>query len=60
MGTWAFQGLTSASSAHSQQRSKSEMLSRKNFATGVPAVSMDELAAFADSYGPRSRRADGM
>ena len=35
------------------------MLSRKNFATGVPAVSMDELAAFADSYGPRSRRADG-
>lgn len=44
---------------HSQQRSKSEMLSRKNFATGVPAVSMDELAAFADSYGQRSRRADG-
>ncbi|XP_029086568.1 immunoglobulin-like domain-containing receptor 2 isoform X1 [Monodon monoceros] len=44
---------------HSQQRSKSEMLSRKNFATGIPAVSMDELAAFADSYGPRSRRADG-
>ncbi|XP_015347125.1 immunoglobulin-like domain-containing receptor 2, partial [Marmota marmota marmota] len=26
---------------HSQQRSKSEMLSRKNFAPGVPAVSMD-------------------
>uniref|UniRef100_A0A8C5XRV0 Immunoglobulin like domain containing receptor 2 n=1 Tax=Microcebus murinus TaxID=30608 RepID=A0A8C5XRV0_MICMU len=44
---------------HSQQRSKSEMLSRKNFATGVPAVSMDELAAFADSYGQRPRRADG-
>ncbi|XP_030158341.1 immunoglobulin-like domain-containing receptor 2 isoform X4 [Lynx canadensis] len=44
---------------HSQQRSKSEMLSRKNFAAGVPAVSMDELAAFADSYGARSRRADG-
>ncbi|KAM5293594.1 immunoglobulin-like domain-containing receptor 2 isoform 4-T4 [Glossophaga mutica] len=44
---------------HSQQRSKSEMLSRKSFATGVPAVSMDELAAFADSYGARSRRADG-
>uniref|UniRef100_A0A8C6E2S2 Immunoglobulin like domain containing receptor 2 n=1 Tax=Moschus moschiferus TaxID=68415 RepID=A0A8C6E2S2_MOSMO len=44
---------------HSQQRSKSEMLSRKSFAAGVPAVSMDELAAFADSYGPRSRRADG-
>ncbi|XP_066117141.1 immunoglobulin-like domain-containing receptor 2 isoform X3 [Saccopteryx bilineata] len=43
---------------HSQQRSKSEMLSRKSFATGVPAVSMDELAAFADSYGARSRRAD--
>uniref|UniRef100_A0A8P0NWP6 Immunoglobulin like domain containing receptor 2 n=1 Tax=Canis lupus familiaris TaxID=9615 RepID=A0A8P0NWP6_CANLF len=43
----------------SQQRSKSEMLSRKNFAAGVPAVSMDELAAFADSYGARSRRADG-
>lgn len=35
------------------------MLSRKNFATGVPAVSMDELAAFADSYGPRARRAEG-
>lgn len=35
------------------------MLSRKNFAAGVPAVSMDELAAFADSYGSRSRRADG-
>ncbi|XP_057625430.1 immunoglobulin-like domain-containing receptor 2 isoform X6 [Chionomys nivalis] len=44
---------------HSQPRSKSEMLSRKNFATGVPAVSMDELAAFADSYGQRSRRANG-
>uniref|UniRef100_A0A0D9REH8 Immunoglobulin like domain containing receptor 2 n=1 Tax=Chlorocebus sabaeus TaxID=60711 RepID=A0A0D9REH8_CHLSB len=44
---------------HSQPRSKSEMLSRKNFATGVPAVSMDELAAFADSYGQRPRRADG-
>ncbi|XP_039737484.1 immunoglobulin-like domain-containing receptor 2 isoform X2 [Pteropus medius] len=44
---------------HSQQRSKSEMLSRKSFATGVPAVSMDELAAFADSYGPRARRGDG-
>ncbi|XP_032173109.1 immunoglobulin-like domain-containing receptor 2 isoform X3 [Mustela erminea] len=43
----------------SQQRSKSEMLSRKNFAAGVPAVSMDELAAFADSYAARSRRADG-
>uniref|UniRef100_A0A2K6MQN2 Immunoglobulin like domain containing receptor 2 n=1 Tax=Rhinopithecus bieti TaxID=61621 RepID=A0A2K6MQN2_RHIBE len=44
---------------HSQPRSKSEMLSRKNFATGVPAVSMDELAAFADSYGQRPRRAEG-
>ncbi|XP_012877235.1 PREDICTED: immunoglobulin-like domain-containing receptor 2 [Dipodomys ordii] len=44
---------------HSQQRSKSEMLSRKNFATGVPAVSMDELADFADSYGQRPRRANG-
>nr|XP_058166048.1 immunoglobulin-like domain-containing receptor 2 isoform X5 [Dasypus novemcinctus] len=44
---------------HSQQRSKSEMLSRKNFATGVPAVSMDELVAFADSYGQRPRRAEG-
>uniref|UniRef100_A0A2K5EJ06 Immunoglobulin like domain containing receptor 2 n=1 Tax=Aotus nancymaae TaxID=37293 RepID=A0A2K5EJ06_AOTNA len=44
---------------HSQPRSKSEMLSRKNFATGVPAVSMDELAAFADSYGQRPRRGDG-
>ncbi|XP_023562089.1 immunoglobulin-like domain-containing receptor 2 [Octodon degus] len=43
---------------HSQQRCKSEMLSRKSFAGGVPAVSMDELAAFADSYGPRPRRAD--
>uniref|UniRef100_A0A286XPW5 Immunoglobulin like domain containing receptor 2 n=1 Tax=Cavia porcellus TaxID=10141 RepID=A0A286XPW5_CAVPO len=37
---------------HSQQRCKSEMLSRKSFSGGVPAVSMDELAAFADSYGP--------
>uniref|UniRef100_A0A8C9HF43 Immunoglobulin like domain containing receptor 2 n=1 Tax=Piliocolobus tephrosceles TaxID=591936 RepID=A0A8C9HF43_9PRIM len=44
---------------HSQPRSKSEMLSRKNFATGVPAVSMDELAAFADSYGQRPHRAEG-
>ncbi|XP_063109668.1 immunoglobulin-like domain-containing receptor 2 isoform X3 [Cavia porcellus] len=44
---------------HSQQRCKSEMLSRKSFSGGVPAVSMDELAAFADSYGPRPRRADG-
>ncbi|XP_074246131.1 immunoglobulin-like domain-containing receptor 2 isoform X4 [Saimiri boliviensis] len=44
---------------HSQPRSKSEMLSRKNFATGVPAVSMDELAAFADSYGQRPRHGDG-
>ncbi|XP_058396139.1 immunoglobulin-like domain-containing receptor 2 isoform X3 [Diceros bicornis minor] len=44
---------------HSQQRSKSEMLARKNFAAGVPAVSMDELAAFADSYGQRTRRAEG-
>ncbi|KAM8817391.1 immunoglobulin-like domain-containing receptor 2 isoform 3-T3 [Rhynchonycteris naso] len=43
---------------HSQQRSKSEMLSRKSFATGVPAVSMEELAAFADSFSARSRRAD--
>ncbi|KAM5237417.1 immunoglobulin-like domain-containing receptor 2 [Ctenodactylus gundi] len=44
---------------HSQQRSKSEMLSRKSFLSGVPAVSMDELAALPDSYGPRPRRADG-
>ncbi|XP_074854182.1 immunoglobulin-like domain-containing receptor 2 isoform X3 [Carettochelys insculpta] len=44
---------------HSQQRSKSEMLSRKNFSVGVPAVSMDELAAFAESYSQRSRRTDG-
>ncbi|XP_051854994.1 immunoglobulin-like domain-containing receptor 2 isoform X1 [Antechinus flavipes] len=44
---------------HSQQRSKSEMLSRKNFAMGMPAVSMDELAAFADSYGQRSHRGEG-
>ncbi|XP_059321791.1 immunoglobulin-like domain-containing receptor 2 isoform X8 [Ammospiza nelsoni] len=46
---------------HSQQRSKSEMLSRKSFSVGVPAVSMDELAAFAESYGQqqqRPRRAD--
>ncbi|NXE62770.1 ILDR2 protein, partial [Calcarius ornatus] len=42
-----------------QQRSKSEMLSRKSFSVGVPAVSMDELAAFAESYGQqRPRRAD--
>uniref|UniRef100_A0A4X2JXX2 Immunoglobulin like domain containing receptor 2 n=1 Tax=Vombatus ursinus TaxID=29139 RepID=A0A4X2JXX2_VOMUR len=44
---------------HSQQRSKSEMLSRKNFAMGMPAVSMDELAAFADSYNQRSHRGEG-
>ncbi|XP_036198700.1 immunoglobulin-like domain-containing receptor 2 isoform X5 [Myotis myotis] len=44
---------------HSQQRSKSEMLSRKSFATGVPAVSMDELAAFADSYARSRRAAEG-
>ncbi|XP_073077304.1 immunoglobulin-like domain-containing receptor 2 isoform X4 [Manis javanica] len=44
---------------HSQPRSKSEMLSRKNFAAGIPAVSMDELAALADPFGPRARRADG-
>ncbi|KAM9171058.1 immunoglobulin-like domain-containing receptor 2 isoform 3-T4 [Pangshura tecta] len=44
---------------HSQQRSKSEMLSRKNFSVGVPAVSMDELAAFAESYSQRARRTDG-
>ncbi|XP_039384959.1 immunoglobulin-like domain-containing receptor 2 isoform X8 [Mauremys reevesii] len=44
---------------HSQQRSKSEMLSRKNFSVGVPAVSMDELAAFAESYSQRTRRTDG-
>ncbi|KAF4797937.1 Immunoglobulin-like domain-containing receptor 2 [Turdus rufiventris] len=43
---------------HSQQRSKSEMLSRKSFSVGVPAVSMDELAAFAESYNQRPRRAD--
>ncbi|XP_061858883.1 immunoglobulin-like domain-containing receptor 2 isoform X5 [Colius striatus] len=43
---------------HSQQRSKSEMLSRKSFSVGVPAVSMDELAAFAESYSQRGRRAD--
>lgn len=35
------------------------MLSRKNFAAGIPAVSMDELAALADPFGPRARRADG-
>ncbi|KAI5127361.1 Immunoglobulin-Like Domain-Containing Receptor 2 [Manis pentadactyla] len=44
---------------HSQPRSKSEMLSRKNFAAGIPAVSMDELAALADPFGPRALRADG-
>ncbi|KAK1329504.1 hypothetical protein QTO34_011696 [Cnephaeus nilssonii] len=43
---------------HSQQRSKSEMLSRKSFAPGVPAVSMDELAAFADSYARREPPAE--
>ncbi|XP_019384243.1 PREDICTED: immunoglobulin-like domain-containing receptor 2 isoform X4 [Crocodylus porosus] len=44
---------------HSQQKSKSEMLSRKSFSVGVPAVSMDELAAFAESYSQRTRRTDG-
>ncbi|NXL24064.1 ILDR2 protein, partial [Setophaga kirtlandii] len=44
---------------HSQQRSKSEMLSRKSFSVGVPAVSMDELAAFAESYGQQRPRRGG-
>nr|XP_056714430.1 immunoglobulin-like domain-containing receptor 2 isoform X2 [Euleptes europaea] len=43
----------------SQQRSKSEKLSRKNFSMGMPAVSMDELAAFAESYSQRARRTEG-
>ncbi|XP_053166353.1 immunoglobulin-like domain-containing receptor 2 isoform X2 [Hemicordylus capensis] len=43
----------------SQQRCKSEMLSRKNFSMGMPAVSMDELAAFAESYSQRVRRTEG-
>uniref|UniRef100_A0A8D2L7P5 Immunoglobulin like domain containing receptor 2 n=1 Tax=Varanus komodoensis TaxID=61221 RepID=A0A8D2L7P5_VARKO len=43
----------------SQQRSKSEMLSRKSFSMGVPAVSMDELAAFAESYSQHVRRTEG-
>ncbi|XP_066476892.1 immunoglobulin-like domain-containing receptor 2 isoform X2 [Tiliqua scincoides] len=43
----------------SQQRCKSEMLSRKSFSVGMPAVSMDELAAFAESYSQRVRRAEG-
>ncbi|XP_042316293.1 immunoglobulin-like domain-containing receptor 2 isoform X2 [Sceloporus undulatus] len=43
----------------SQQRSKSEMLSRKSFSLGVPAVSMDELAAFAESYSQHVRRTEG-
>ncbi|XP_054831035.1 immunoglobulin-like domain-containing receptor 2 isoform X2 [Eublepharis macularius] len=43
----------------SQQRSKSERLSRKSFSMGVPAVSMDELAAFAESYSQRVRRTEG-
>ncbi|XP_026519843.1 immunoglobulin-like domain-containing receptor 2 isoform X1 [Notechis scutatus] len=42
----------------SQQRSKSEMLSRKNFSFGVPAVSMDELAAFAESYSQQVHRTE--
>ncbi|XP_077198386.1 immunoglobulin-like domain-containing receptor 2 isoform X2 [Paroedura picta] len=43
----------------SQPRSKSEKLSRKSFSMGMPAVSMDELAAFAESYSQRSRRTEG-
>lgn len=50
--------LTLPPPSSSQQRSKSEMLSRKSFSVGVPAVSMDELAAFAESYSQRPRRAD--
>lgn len=50
--------LTLPFPSSSQQRSKSEMLSRKSFSVGVPAVSMDELAAFAESYSQRARRAD--
>ncbi|XP_060053940.1 immunoglobulin-like domain-containing receptor 2 isoform X4 [Erinaceus europaeus] len=45
---------------HSQPRSKSEMLSRKSFAPGVPAVSMDELAEPYESFGPLPLRADGL
>lgn len=62
----AVEGISAAEScpltlplpSSSQQRSKSEMLSRKSFSVGVPAVSMDELAAFAESYSQRTRRAD--
>ncbi|XP_020666357.1 immunoglobulin-like domain-containing receptor 2 isoform X5 [Pogona vitticeps] len=43
----------------SQQRSKSEMLSRKSFSLGMPAVSMDELAAFAESYSQHARHTGG-
>ncbi|XP_053242393.1 immunoglobulin-like domain-containing receptor 2 isoform X2 [Podarcis raffonei] len=43
----------------SQQRCKSEMLSRKSFSMGVPAVSMDELAAFAESYSQHVCRTEG-
>ncbi|XP_062831010.1 immunoglobulin-like domain-containing receptor 2 isoform X1 [Anolis carolinensis] len=43
----------------SQQRSKSERLLRKNFSLGAPAVSMDELAAFAESYSQHVRQTEG-
>ncbi|KAM8976954.1 immunoglobulin-like domain-containing receptor 2 [Pelodytes ibericus] len=42
----------------SLQRPTSEVLERKSFPMAVQAVSTDELAAFADSYKQRSRRAD--
>ncbi|XP_075449712.1 immunoglobulin-like domain-containing receptor 2 isoform X9 [Ascaphus truei] len=42
----------------SLQRPTSEVLERKAFPMAVQAVSTDELAAFADSYKQRSRRAD--
>ncbi|KAJ7320417.1 hypothetical protein JRQ81_019928 [Phrynocephalus forsythii] len=42
-----------------QQRSKSEMLSRKSFSLGMPAVSMDELAAFAEAYSQHARHTEG-
>ncbi|XP_077335863.1 immunoglobulin-like domain-containing receptor 2 isoform X1 [Lithobates pipiens] len=42
----------------SLQRPTSEVLERKSFPMAVQAVSTDELAAFADSYKQRPRRAD--
>ncbi|KAL2311624.1 hypothetical protein Nmel_003354, partial [Mimus melanotis] len=50
-------GSTSRSQAVSDYRDERDSYWH-SFSVGVPAVSMDELAAFAESYSQRPRRAD--